>query len=217
MHVAEARDPYLSFAALDALAAIGEPSIAPAVERLVRDPDLSESAATALAAVGDERSAAAIAAALRTGVLTPVTAARALAAIFMRLENTYGEGQLVADMVRPELSPEAVAQLAACIPQANDRDLIDIATVIGWLSFDGVDAALALADTIQRAAPNHLFGYLIRGEAADRVNDLAALNASYRAFLDNYDAQIRADHIEYREHKTALDDFRTRARATIEK
>jgi hypothetical protein len=28
----------------------------------------------------------------------------------------------------------------------------------------GVDAALALADTIQRAAPNHLFGYLIRVE-----------------------------------------------------
>ena len=81
----------------------------------------------------------------------------------------------------------------------------------------GVEAALALADTIQRAAPDHLFGYLIRGEAADRVNDLAALNASYRAFLDNYDAQIRADHVEYREHRTALEDFRTRARATIEK
>jgi hypothetical protein len=81
----------------------------------------------------------------------------------------------------------------------------------------GVAAARALADTIQRDVPNHLFGYLIRGEAADRVNDLPALNASYRAFLDNYDAQIRADHIEYREHKTALDDFRTRARATIEK
>jgi hypothetical protein len=81
----------------------------------------------------------------------------------------------------------------------------------------GVETALALADTIQRAVPNHLFGYLIRGEAADRVNDLAALNASYRAFLDSYDAQLRADHVEYREHKTALDDFRTRARATIEK
>jgi HEAT repeat protein len=143
LHVAEARDPYLSFAALDALAAIGEPSVAPAVERLVRDPDLSESAATALAAVGDERSAAAIASALRTGVLAPMTAARALAAIYLRLENTYGEGQLVADMVRPELSPEAVAHLAGCIAHASDRDLIDIATVIGWLSFDGVDATLA--------------------------------------------------------------------------
>ena len=80
-----------------------------------------------------------------------------------------------------------------------------------------VDAAKALADTIQKEVPNHLFGYLIRGEAADRVNDLAALNASYRAFLNNYDAQIAADRIEYREHQAALDDFRTRARATIEK
>jgi hypothetical protein len=81
----------------------------------------------------------------------------------------------------------------------------------------GVEAARALADTIQKETPNHLFGYLIRGEAADRANDLAALNTAYRAFLNSYDAEIQADRIEYREHKTALDDFRTRARATIEK
>jgi predicted nucleic acid-binding Zn ribbon protein len=85
------------------------------------------------------------------------------------------------------------------------------------LTIGEVNTAKALADTIQKEVPNHLFGYLIRGEAADKVNDLAALNASYRAFLGAYDAQIRADRIEYREHQTALDDFRTRARATIEK
>jgi hypothetical protein len=78
-------------------------------------------------------------------------------------------------------------------------------------------AARALADTIQKEAPNHLFGYLIRGEAADRANDLAALNTAYRAFLSSYDAELGADRIEYREHQRALDDFRTRARATIEK
>jgi hypothetical protein len=80
-----------------------------------------------------------------------------------------------------------------------------------------MNAARALADTIQKETPNHLFGYLIRGEAADRANDLAALNTAYRAFLSSYDAELGADRIEYREHQRALDDFRTRARATIEK
>jgi len=80
-----------------------------------------------------------------------------------------------------------------------------------------MDAARALADTIHKETPNHLFGFLIRGEAADRANDLTALNASYRDFLSHYDTQIGADRIEYREHQRALDDFRTRARATIEK
>jgi hypothetical protein len=76
-------------------------------------------------------------------------------------------------------------------------------------------AALALADTILANAPGHLFGYLIRGEAADRQNDAAALTRSYRSFLDHYEAELKAGRIEYAEHKPVLDDFRTRAAASL--
>lgn len=76
-------------------------------------------------------------------------------------------------------------------------------------------AALALADTIQAQAPGHLFGHIIRGEVADRRNDAAALNASYRDFLRDEAAELRAGRAEYADHKPILDDFRTRAKASL--
>lgn len=143
LEVAEARDPFLSFAALDALAAIGEPSAAPAIEPFLRDDELAASAASTLGELGDERSAAAIAVALREGKLAPLTGARALARIHERFEAAYGEGQLVADVVRPQLTPDAAIALTESIRQTGDRDLPALATVIGWLTFDGVEKTLS--------------------------------------------------------------------------
>jgi len=75
--------------------------------------------------------------------------------------------------------------------------------------------AEALADTILAGAPGHLFAYLIRGESADRRNDTGALTRSYQDFLDHYDAEMRAGRVEYTEHRPALDEFRTRAKASL--
>ncbi len=75
--------------------------------------------------------------------------------------------------------------------------------------------ALALADTIQAGAPGHLFADVVRGETADRQNDTALLSRSYRDFLDHYDRELRAGRIEYEEHRPILDDFRTRAKASL--
>jgi len=76
-------------------------------------------------------------------------------------------------------------------------------------------AARALADTILAEAPGHLFGYVVRGEAADRQNDTALLSASYRDFLAHYEAEMKRGRVEYTEHRPVLDDFRTRARASL--
>lgn len=75
--------------------------------------------------------------------------------------------------------------------------------------------ANALADTVLAGAPGHLFGYVVRGEAADRANQADALTAAYRDFLKHFDVEIKAGRIEYTEHRPALDDFRTRARASL--
>ena len=76
-------------------------------------------------------------------------------------------------------------------------------------------AAEALADTIQQETPGHLFIYVIRGEAATRQGQTSALTRNYGEFLDRYDAEMRADRVEYREHRPVLDDFRRRATAAI--
>jgi hypothetical protein len=71
--------------------------------------------------------------------------------------------------------------------------------------------ALALADTIQADAPGHLFGYLIRGGAAEARGDRAALAGAERDFLAHYDAEMQAQRVEYLEHRAALDEFKRQA------
>ena len=69
-------------------------------------------------------------------------------------------------------------------------------------------AALALADTILAQNPNHLFGYLVRGEVADRRKDASAAARAHRDFMAHYQAEIgRADRPEYGEHKPVIDEY----------
>jgi hypothetical protein len=75
--------------------------------------------------------------------------------------------------------------------------------------------ARALADTILAQAPGHLFGYVIRGETADRQNRMTDLNRSYRDFLSHYDAELRSGRPEYDDHKPVLENFKTKASATV--
>jgi len=68
--------------------------------------------------------------------------------------------------------------------------------------------ALALADTIQAQAKNHLFGDMLRLEVAQARKDLAAEARSRKAFLDHYDDQLALKRPEYSEHKAMLEDLR---------
>ena len=81
------------------------------------------------------------------------------------------------------------------------------------LEAGGVPGALALADSIEQAQPGHLFGYLIRGSAADIAQNDTMRRQAYRDFLQHYPAEKRASRPEYREHQPAIDEFRTKAEA----
>ena len=82
------------------------------------------------------------------------------------------------------------------------------------LAVSDYPAASALADTILAQSPGHLFGYIIRGDVADRENKLRLLNQAYRDFLAHYDAELKSGRPEYTDHKPLLDSFRTRAQAS---
>lgn len=71
--------------------------------------------------------------------------------------------------------------------------------------------ALALADTIQAEAKDHLFGDLLRAEVAQAQGDQPLFEKSRRAFLVHYDGQMAAGRAEYQEHRALLDQFRSQA------
>ena len=73
--------------------------------------------------------------------------------------------------------------------------------------------ARALADTISKQQPGHLFGIVIRGTIARFQKDQKALDAAYAEFLKYYDRETAAGRQEYGEHPRALQDFLTAARA----
>jgi len=77
----------------------------------------------------------------------------------------------------------------------------------------GVAEAQALADTILRNQPGHLFGYVVKGTLARFQKDQAGLERAYRDFLKHYDAEQKANRVEYTEHPRALADFLAQARA----
>jgi hypothetical protein len=83
------------------------------------------------------------------------------------------------------------------------------------LQAGGVPAALALADTIEAAQPGHLFGYLIRGSAADLAQNDTMRRQAYRDFLAHLGPEEKANRPEYREHQPAIDAFRKQAEKAV--
>jgi hypothetical protein len=72
-------------------------------------------------------------------------------------------------------------------------------------------AAQALADTILRADPNHLLGFVVRGTVARLQRDQRAEAQAYKNFLAHYDEEMQTKQVEYLDHKPVLEEFRKQA------
>lgn len=92
---------------------------------------------------------------------------------------------------------------------------IDARFHIGLLHLVGgnVAPALAEADTIQRATPAHLFGFILRARALEQRGDSTGARRVYAEFLRNDTAERARQRPEYADHATTLDLFRDEARA----
>jgi len=74
-----------------------------------------------------------------------------------------------------------------------------------------VAGASAIADTLLKENPGHLFGYVIEGTVARWNKDDAALKKAYADFLSHYDAEMAKGRTEYADHERMMADFRTAA------
>ncbi len=73
--------------------------------------------------------------------------------------------------------------------------------------------ARALADTIIRAAPTHLFGYMLRATVARFAGDSVKARQATATFVRNYDAELRRGRPEYEKHKTSIEAFKAQVDA----
>ncbi len=72
-------------------------------------------------------------------------------------------------------------------------------------------AASAQGDTIVRGARSHLFGWLLKGQAAMQAGDSAAARRALRTYLQNYQSERAKNLPEYAEHTTMLQEARDEA------
>jgi hypothetical protein len=79
------------------------------------------------------------------------------------------------------------------------------------LQSGGIAPARALADTILRESPGHLFSYVIQGTAARIAGDSGAEARANREFLEHYRAEMAANRVEYLEHKPVVEEFKREA------
>jgi HEAT repeat protein len=176
--IAEAGDFFLSFAALDALAAIGEPAVAPRLIPLLKDESLRPAAAACLGALGAEDVAIPLAALIDDSRVNVGPIAVAIADVFARMEEEFGEGNLIADLARTALTPTSASVLTAAIPAASDEELRALVVVLSWMPFDGIDATLA--DLLSHGA--------VRNVVAERLAQRGVLAAPFvEAVLINGD------------------------------
>ena len=68
-------------------------------------------------------------------------------------------------------------------------------------------AALRLADSILVNNPEHLFGFLIRGTAAQLVGNVPLLKRARADFLNAWDREMKAARPEYQDHQAMLNQF----------
>lgn len=94
--------------------------------------------------------------------------------------------------------------------EARDADARYHAAVL-QMQVGNLPAARALADTIVKDTPGHLFGYVIRGTAARLENDSATLARARKDFLAHYDAEMRLKRAEYLDHQPVIDEFKREA------
>ena len=140
--IAESRDFFLAFPALDALMIIGDSRIAPRLVPLLEDEMLRSPATDALGRLGDEDVVAPLVELLNTPGAQAMVIAQALATLYDRYEKSYQEGSYITDLARRAINAVGVRNLLDAIDRTSGDNLRSLAIVLGWLEGEAVERAL---------------------------------------------------------------------------
>ena len=162
------------------------------------------------AAAADAAAGAPPGAVRATTDLSTLTPRQAADMLYNKIMTLHEAGQADSVNFFSPMALQAYANLGSDLdPDARLHvGLIELAT-------GATGPAAAQGDTILRKTPTHLFGFLLKAEAAEAEGNAAAARRAYQGLLKNYDAEMAKQRPEYAEHAQILQDARTKAqRAT---
>jgi len=109
-----------------------------------------------------------------------------------------------------QFTPMALQAYGALTAAERDIDIRYHAATL-MMGAGDLRGASALADSIGREVPGHLFVTMLRAGIAEGRNDLPAAQRAYRKFLADLPAQLASGRREYVDHRPLLDAFKERA------
>ena len=70
-------------------------------------------------------------------------------------------------------------------------------------------------DLLRKTAPNHLLGFMLEHQIAERSGNNDSAARANKAFLAAYDAEIATGRAEYQDHQNTIERFRMAAQASV--
>src|SRR5688572_4006763 len=130
--IAESRDFFLAFPALDALGEIGDPLIVDRLLPLLQDPILREPAAQALGRIADESVVEPLVQVLNGRDAPTEVIATSLVTLYDRFERLHREGRYIAELCGRSIRAPGVQNLIDALAGETAVDLRPLVMVLGW-------------------------------------------------------------------------------------
>ncbi len=78
-----------------------------------------------------------------------------------------------------------------------------------------IKSARVQLDKLRQSVPNHLLGFMLEHQIAERNGNKDSAARAYKAFLAAYDAEIAKGREEYQDHRGSIERFREAAQASM--
>jgi len=81
------------------------------------------------------------------------------------------------------------------------------------LTAEDIKSARVQIDKLRLSVPNHLLGFMLEHQIAERSGKKDSAARAYKSFLAAYDAEMAAGRAEYQDHRGSIERFRAAAQA----
>ncbi|HEY8561033.1 MAG TPA: HEAT repeat domain-containing protein [Pyrinomonadaceae bacterium] len=179
LEIAESRDFFLSFAALDALREIADEAAAPRILPLLNDDFLREAAVETFGAIGDEGTVVPLVHLLNEEKATAAAVAQALAAIAARRAADPAKSAAIIESARAAIDAAGKSNLRGALASARAGELAPLIRVAGWFDDASLREKLAALLEDENAADEAARALMRQGAAAvdlliEKFGDVAA-------------------------------------------